>query len=169
MDTPPIGEHLFSYKGKLYPNHIKQGNACKFIEPFALPFCKGEGLDIGGYAESILPGATPINVRLREEWDAYTLPDKKYDYIFSSHTLEHLPDYIKALQYWTEHLKPRGVLFLYLPHPDMEYWLPQNDRKHLHVFYPQAMEKVLRDLGFEYVLWSECDFYWSFVVVGILH
>lgn len=159
---------LFEYKGKVYPSYIKTGNAASYVIPFAQQFCKGMGLDIGGFFEWTFPGAKPINVLIEDEWDAYHLPNEKYDYIFSSHTLEHLPDYIKALEYWKEHLKSNGVLFLYLPHPDMEYWLPQNDRKHLHSFYPEDVHRLLIDIGFANAVHSERDLYWSFTVVGIL-
>jgi len=157
----------FLYKERLYPTYIKEGNAANYIFPFARKFCKGKGLDIGGYLDSTFPGAIPINVVNEDEFDAYHLPDEKYDYIFSSHTLEHLLNYVEALRYWKEHLVVRGVLFLYLPHPTMEYWLPQNNPKHLHIFYPLDMVKLLKDLGFEIVLHSERDLYWSFSVIGV--
>ena len=159
---------LFYYGGNLYPEYIKQGNANIFVEPFAKHFCKGKGLDIGGFSGSTFPNAKPINILNNDGFDAYHLPKGKYDYIFSSHTLEHLYDYVGALEYWKKYLKENGVLFLYLPHPDMEYWLPQNNRKHLHLFYPEDIHKLLEDLGFKHVLHSERDLYWSFVVVGIL-
>jgi len=159
---------VFRYKDSLYPAYIKTGNAASYIVPFAKEFCKGNGLDIGGFLDWTFPGAVPINIVIDDQWDAYHLPDEKYDYIFSSHTLEHLPDYVGALRYWKEHLKPNGVLFLYLPHPDMEYWRPQNNYKHLHLFYPKDMRDLLVDIGFEDVLYSERDLYWSFSVVGTL-
>lgn len=159
---------IFEYKGVTYPSYIKTGNAASYVIPFAKKFCKGKGLDIGGFFDWTFPGAVPVNILLDDEWDAYHLPDEKYDYIFSSHTLEHLPDYVKALEYWKNHLTPEGVLFLYLPHPDMEYWLPQNDRKHLHSFYPERIYKLLKDFGFTNVLYSGRDLYWSFAVVGII-
>ena len=163
-----VDKRVFYYKGVLYPEYLKHGNANVFVEPFARHFCKGKGMDIGGFFEWTFPGAKAINILNDDEWDAYHLPEEKYDYIFSSHTLEHLPDYVGALEYWKEHLKKGGVLFLYLPHPDMEYWQPQNNRKHLHLFYPEDMHRLLEDSGFTYILHSERDLYWSFAVIGIL-
>lgn len=161
-------KYTFRYRNKQYPNYIKHGNACAFIVPYAKEFCKGEGLDIGGYFDWTFPGAKAINILHDDGLDAYNLPFRKYNYIFSSHTLEHLPDYVKALCYWKDHIKKGGTLFLYLPHPDMEYWRPQNNRKHLHVFYPVDMANLLKDIGFKEVFYSERDLYWSFSVVGIL-
>ena len=57
-------------------------------------------------------------------------------------------------------------MLLYLPHPDMEYWRPQNCRKHLHSWAPQEMATILNDLGFTDVMHSERDLAWSFAVVG---
>lgn len=156
---------LYSYKGKLYPDYLKSGNAMRFIEPVAREFCKGYGIDIGS-GNNPLPGA--IDWDLNDGLSAYNIAipdvDEKYSYIFSSHCLEHLKDPIGVLEYWKTML--RGVLFLYLPHPDMEYWLPQNNRKHLHSWYPEDMEKILVDIGYQDVLVSERDMAWSFAAVG---
>lgn len=154
---------IFQYRGAQYPEYIRHGNACQFIAPAALHFCKGNGLDVGS-GKWPLPGA--IAVDLQNGGDAMRLPAGQNDFIFSSHCLEHLKNPIAALEHWKTRLKPGGVLFLYLPHPDMEYWLPQNNRKHLHVWQPREMERMLRDLGFVNTIRSERDLIWSFAVVG---
>lgn len=158
-----------SYKNRVYPRYICDEHAAKFIIPFAEKFCKGKGLDIGGLLNCHFPGAKIINILNNDGYDAYNLPIDEYDYIFSSHTLEHLDNYVKALEYWVTILKPTGTLFLYLPHPEMEYWLPQNNRKHLHVFHPCDVVYLLKDLGFKDIVNSERDLYWSFAVIGIEH
>jgi len=157
---------IYTYKDKIYPSYLKRSGV-RFIIPFAEEFCIGEGLDIGGLVECHFPGAQIINLTSLDSWTAENLPDEKYDYIFSSHTLEHLNNYVKVLKYWKNHLKKGGVLFLYLPHPDMEYWLPQNNQKHLHSFHPKDMVNLLENLGFSQVLHSERDLYWSFSVIGV--
>lgn len=154
---------IFKYKGGNYPDYLKTGNACQFIAPIALQFCKGDGLDIGA-GQWPLHGATPHEIK--NGGKAEDLPDKQYDYLFSSHCLEHLVNPVQALEHWKTRLKPDGVLFLYLPHPEMEYWLPQNCRKHLHSWRPADMAKILRDIGFSDVLYSERDLMWSFAIVG---
>jgi hypothetical protein len=156
----------FRYKESTYPSYIRDGNACSYVLAFAERLCIGNGLDIGGTEKWRLPWARPINVFFEDGFHAEKLPDGEHDFIFSSHTLEHVPNYINALSVWTEKLKRGGTLFLYLPHEDMEYWLPQNNRKHLHVFRPEQMKKTLEDLGYRDVLASQRDLYWSFSVVG---
>ena len=126
-------------------------------------FCKGNGLDIGS-GEWPLPGATSIDTKFGK--DGNGLPDGEWDYIFSSHCLEHLADPVYALEHWKAHIKPGGVLFLYLPHPDMKYWNPTRNRKHLHSWRPEEMAEILTDLGFKDVIFSERDLAWSFAVVG---
>lgn len=161
---------IYSYKGKNYPNYIKTGNAVNCIEPIALQFCQGRGIDVGGYYKWTLPGAIPINIIDHAmPYNAFELPydkDLPWDYIFSSHCLEHLVDPVKALEYWITLLRPGGTLFVFLPHSDMEYWLPQNDHRHLHSWYPKDMAKIFNDIGLVDVLHSERDMYWSYSVVG---
>ena len=94
------------------------------------------------------------------------LPHADLDFIFSSHCLEHLADPIAALEHWKESLRPGGVLFLYLPHPDMEYWRPENCRKHRHLFYPADIARALKTIGFDCVMHSERDLAWGFSCVG---
>lgn len=152
----------FVYKGKRYPDYLKGGNACQFIVPIAQQFCKGTGVDVGGNKWPF-PGALPIDQM--SGGSAYFLPPN-LDYIFSSHCLEHMDNPVLALEIWKKALKPGGVLFLYLPHPDMEYWLPQNNRKHLHSWQPEQMVNILKELGFKNILHSERDMMWSFAVVA---
>lgn len=154
---------IFTYNGKLYPDYIRRGNHCQFARAFAEPFCKGRGLDVGG-GKWPFPGA--VSVDLDNGGDAMALPGYNHDFIFSSHCLEHLVNPVAALEHWHSKLRERGALFLYLPHPDMEYWLPQNNRKHLHSWYPADMAKLIKDLGFINVIHSERDLAWSFAVVG---
>src|SRR3990167_9485680 len=154
---------IFEYRGGLYPQYIRDGNACRFVLPMAQEFCQGRGLDVGA-GKWPLPGAMPVD--LATGGDAMALPDGQFDYVFSSHCLEHLSDPVGALEHWKLRLRKSGVLFLYLPHPDMTYWLPQNKRKHLHAWRPEDIERLLCDLGFVDVIRSERDLAWSFAVVG---
>lgn len=154
---------IFEYRGALYPEFIRHGNASQFFAPFAAQFCKGEGLDVGA-GRWPLPGATPIDAQ--DGGNAMDLPAKLYDYIASSHCLEHLTDPIAALEHWKSRIRPGGVLALYLPHPDMTYWRPQHCRKHRHSWRPDDMAQIVRDLGFVNVLHSERDLAWSFAVIG---
>lgn len=153
----------FIYRNEVYPTYLRDGNAMRFIAPVAQHFCKGKGLDIGAGIWP-LPGASPIE--LKDGSDAMGLPAGPYDYIFSSHCLEHLADPIAALEHWRSRLVEGGVLFLYLPHPDQVYWRPENCRKHRHSWAPERMAQIVEALGFRGVIHSQRDMAWSFCVVG---
>lgn len=161
---------LFDYRGERYPEYLKHGNAMQFIAPTALQFCKGRGVDVGA-GKWPLPGAVVVERGPGYEHSSVVnLPeafgDGRWDYIFSSHCLEHLENPVAALEHWKTRLRRGGVVFLYLPHPDMAYWRPQNCRKHLHLFWPKDVAKMLTDLGFVDVIHGERDLAWSFAVVG---
>ena len=163
----PLDDRLYEYRGALYPDYLRRGNAMRFIQPMADHFCRGAGLDVG-CGEWGLPGALGIDIKVKGGCEAMRLPPRTggWDFIFSSHCLEHLDDPIAALEHWQERLRPGGVLFLYLPHPEMTYWLPQNCRKHRHSWRPADMAQIVGDLGFVDVIHSERDLAWSFSVVG---
>jgi len=162
-----MDERFFGYKGRLYPSYLKAGHAADFIIPFASQFCKGYGLDIGGTKDCHFIGAKIVNIELNNGFHALNLPPGKYDYIFSSHTLEHVFRCSATLQHWKKHLREEGVLFLYLPHPDMIYWRPENCRKHKWSFTPKEITALLNDLKFDVMLYSERDLFWSFAVVAM--
>lgn len=159
-----MNELTFEYQGGTFPDYLRRGNACQFIAPTALKFCQGRGFDVG-CGKWPLPGAIPVDIS--NGVDAYHLPEGDgLDYVFSSHCLEHLDDPVRAIEGWRDRLRDGGVLFLYLPHPDMRYWRPQHCRKHLHLFHPKDTAEMLSDLGFRNVMHGERDLAWSFAVVG---
>lgn len=152
------------FKGEKYPKFQSEGNAAQFVLPFAKQFCKGVGYDIGyGKEEWKLPGAQGID--LVNGQSAESLPAGKVNYIFSSHCLEHVDDWVKTLLHWTCHLYEQGVIFLYLPDHSQKYWRPWHNRKHKHCFTPEIIKSFFEDLDFN-VLASGCDLNNSFVVVA---
>jgi len=164
-------DDLFYYKGQAYPNLIKNGNHQQYIRPIAEQVCKGVGIDIGSNRkEWALPGVKDmVDIEFDAPWnDAFKIPvdDATYDFVFSSHCLEHLGDYYSALEEWTRILKPGGVMLLYLPHRNMEYWWPQNNRKHRRICHAEEIKSDLFRLGFEHTLASGCDLAYSFSVLG---
>lgn len=144
---------LITYKGKDYPALQADGFAAQYAFEFAKKFCKGSGMDVGCMKpEWMLKGSLPIDICFNDPWSAMMLPMPQgrngdgWDYIFSSHCLEHLPDYVEALDYWSTKLKKGGVLFLYLPNMDyQQYWQPENNRKHLHYISPKVMQSYFNN------------------------
>ena len=136
---------VVKYKDRVYPHFQSIGNASQFAIPYAKHFCKGDGYDIGCMKpEWAFPNATPIDLDFDDPWHADNLPEGQVDYIFSSHCLEHVSDWVETLLYWTEKIKSGGTLFLYLPHYDQEYWRPWNNKKHIHIFTPHIFEEYCK-------------------------
>lgn len=159
------------FKGHQYPKFQSEGFAAEFAFPFALKVCKGVGYDVGcGKKEWALPGSIPIDItfseRYNDDYHATNLPAGEVDFIFSSHCLEHLDRWVVVLDYWRSKLKSGGVLFLYLPHYDQQYWRPWNNRKHVNIFTPQIIKDYLTDNGFTKIFVGERDLYHGFMAMG---
>ncbi len=52
---------------------------------------------------------------IREATDLYGIADQQYDFILSSHSLEHTANPIRALKEWIRVVKPGGALIVLLP------------------------------------------------------
>jgi len=155
-----------NYKGVNYPKFQTNGFASRFCLPFAMEVCKGVGYDIGCMRkEWSLPGATPIDLSFDDDYEANNLPEGLVDYIFSSHCLEHISDWVTTLDYWGSKLKSGGVIFLYLPDYSQEYWRPWNNRKHMNIFKPEFIEDYFKDRNYNKVFVSNVDLYNSFMVM----
>jgi SAM-dependent methyltransferase len=154
---------IFEYRGRLYPELVKHGGGSVYVAPIAIQFCKGRGLDVGA-GKWPLPGSIPVDIK--DGGDAMELPHGQFDYVFSSHCLEHLANPVAALEHWRSRLRQGGVLYLYLPSPEMRYWRPENCRKHLHMWHPEDMAQMVSELGFSDVIYSERDLAYGFSVVG---
>jgi hypothetical protein len=161
----------YSYLKKSYPAYVATGNAVDNIKNTALNYCKGAGLDIGCKLWP-LPGAYPVDNNANE--NAYELSgwsDNSLDYIFSSHCLEHLSEWESALTLWSKKIKRGGLIFLYLPHPDMTLWQPGspwvgND----HVWSPtwDTVTNHLKHLGLTIIGGNSSeDNYFSFHIVAV--
>lgn len=94
-------------------------------EGFFQAFIRGRGIDIGvGRIDS--DGADPITPDV-DTWDKdngdatfmFGVPDQSYDFVYTSHILEHLQNGCLALANWWRILKPGGHLIIYLPHRDL--------------------------------------------------
>lgn len=140
-------------------------------EGFFDKYCQGKGLDIGY-------GGDPVSSNVRgwdfEHGDAQLLnglDDNSFDFVYSSHLLEHLPDCELSLKNWWRVLKPGGYLLLYLPHRDLyekKKTLPSRfNEDHEHFFLPEKdehpdtigirplVERALQNTDIVYI--RECD------------
>jgi predicted SAM-dependent methyltransferase len=154
------------YKEHTYPSFQSEGNAAQFAIPYAKHVCIGTGVDIGcNRLEWSFPGSLPVDPIINE-YDALNFPYENLDYIFSSHCLEHLYNWVSVLDYWTSKLKVGGVLFLYLPDYSQEYWKPWNNRKHLNIFSPIIIKDYLEDRNYNTIFTSQVDLNNAFMVMA---
>jgi len=157
---------IIEYKGSYYPEFQSKGNASQFAIPYASHVCKGIGYDIGCMKkEWSFPGSIPIDISFEDGFHALELPKKNVDYIFSSHCLEHLNDWVTVMDYWYDTLKYGGTLFLYLPHYSQEYWRPWNNRKHFNVFTPEIISDYLIHKKYKNIFVSGADLNNAFMVM----
>jgi SAM-dependent methyltransferase len=83
-------------------------------ERFFDRYLQGAGIDIGCGDDPV----TPDCVRWDRPNDAYA-PQGEFDWVYSSHCLEHLDDPERALRAWWSVLKPGGHLIVIVPHRDL--------------------------------------------------
>lgn len=91
-------------------------------------YFKGEGLDVGGKPDPLVlytelfPLVTKIRTWDLEDGDAQFLNsvgNETYDFVHSSHCLEHLNDPFNGLHNWLRVLKPGGYLIITVPDEDL--------------------------------------------------
>jgi SAM-dependent methyltransferase len=113
---------------------------------YATRYFVGVGIDIGGrpdplalYAE-LFPSITSVKTWDLEDGDAQmlaTVGDESFDFIFSSHCLEHLVDPFEGLRNWLRVLKPGGHLVITVPDEDLYeqgVWPSTHNRDHKSSF-----------------------------------
>jgi SAM-dependent methyltransferase len=95
---------------------------------FTCRYFRGNGIDIGGKPDplaayrSLLPLVKEIRTWDIEDGDAQFMagaPDEAYDFVHSSHCLEHLHDPVDGLQNWFRVLRKGGVLIVTVPDEDL--------------------------------------------------
>ena len=88
----------------------------------------GHGIDIGGKPDplgqytGIFGGMLSVRTWDLEDGDAQYLrglADNSFDFVHSSHCLEHMVDVVEALRNWIRVVKPAGYLIVTIPEEDM--------------------------------------------------
>lgn len=159
---------IIEYKGNTYPAFQAEGNAAQFAIPYAKHVCIGKGVDVGcNRLEWSYPGSIPVDPIING-YSALEFPNdaNELDYIFSSHCLEHVEDWVGVLDYWKTRLKLSGTIFLYLPDYSQVYWRPWNNRKHINILSPIIMKDYLEDRKFINIFISQVDLNNAFMVMA---
>lgn len=87
----------------------------------------GEGIDIGCGDDPVTPTCTPWDLPQGDAQVMAGVPDARFDWVYSSHCLEHMVDPSVALANWWRILKPGGYLIVLVPDEDLyeqQNWPP---------------------------------------------
>lgn len=127
------------------------------------PYLRGRGLDIGAGDFKILPHAISVDNMNHAQFGFTIKPDivsdaskldmiasASMDWVYSSHTLEHVEDMRATLHEWWRVIKPKGLLLLYLPHKDFYPNIGQEGANpdHKRDFLPSDVVSAMPD-GFD--------------------
>jgi SAM-dependent methyltransferase len=95
---------------------------------FVRKYFKGDGVDIGGAPDPLVlyreffPLMTSVRTWDLDDGDAQFMAgvaDNTFDFVFSSHCIEHLHDPLEGLQNWVRVTKPGGYVIFALPEEDL--------------------------------------------------
>jgi SAM-dependent methyltransferase len=96
-------------------------------------------------------GLTILNGDVSEQG----LASESFDAVVLSHVIEHLPQPGATLRECHRLLRPGGTLVMLTPNADglghRRYgrdWMALDPPRHLHIFTPESMERIVRDAGF---------------------
>lgn len=88
---------------------------------FVARYLTGIGVDVGYKGNGItnpttvVPWAIPIDLET-PGYDGRNLPHTNLDFVFSSHMLEHVDDYVSTIKAWYDALKVGGHMVIVVPH-----------------------------------------------------
>lgn len=88
-------------------------------------YCVGKGIDIGvgrlncAAIDAVTPNALPWDIDNGDATYLTGIQDDDFDWVYSSHTLEHLNNPVLALMNWWRILRPNGYMTVFVPHRDL--------------------------------------------------
>lgn len=127
----------------------------------ALPYVKGVGIDVGCGPFKAFPHSIGIDGQayaasgnagpnlVMDGTDLEVFADGKFDYVFSSHFLEHVHHPEAVLREWWRVLRAGGHLVLYLPHKDLypNIGQPGANPDHKSDFVPGDIVAMMKRVG----------------------
>jgi SAM-dependent methyltransferase len=120
------------------PGETTKAHSRRVREGFFEKYCNGKGLDIGFGSDLIKKDAKGYDFEHGNAQFLKGVEDNFYDFVYSSHTIEHLPDPVEGVKNWFRVVKPGGYLIIYLPHRELyekKLTLPSRfNHDHRHFF-----------------------------------
>lgn len=120
---------------KNYEDRIAKGDFANYLH--------GNGIDIGGGTDCLkLPEGIEGTVRLWDFQDGdaqymHKVRDESFDFVYSSHCLEHMRDLKTAFTNWLRICRKGGILYICVPHEkyyEKGIWPSINNADHKYSF-----------------------------------
>jgi ADP-heptose:LPS heptosyltransferase/predicted SAM-dependent methyltransferase len=125
-----------------------------------VPYTRGSGIELGCGPFKAFPHFTGIDAN-RYEGEKFgpqlvmdcshlgSFADRGFDFVYSSHLLEHLQDTAAVLTEWWRVIDVGGHLVLYLPHRDFypNIGEPGGNEDHKHDFVPADIVDIMRGVA----------------------
>lgn len=88
-------------------------------EGFFELYCQKRGLDVGYGGDLLTPNCVGWDFEQGDAQYLFGINDEEYNFVYSSHTLEHMANPGVTLRNWWRVIKPGGYLIIYIPHRDL--------------------------------------------------
>ena len=102
-----------------YAGETSRAHGRREREGFFEKYCRGEGLDVGYGGDVIVDGCSGWDFRNGDAQYLSGVEDESFDFVYSSHCLEHMYDVQTALKNWFRVVRKGGYLLLAIPHRDL--------------------------------------------------
>jgi ADP-heptose:LPS heptosyltransferase/SAM-dependent methyltransferase len=132
-----------------------------------LQYCEGQGLDLGCGGKKIKTTAIGCDIgkgadsvadfSIDLEGGLTLFASDTFDFVFSSHYLEHVKNPVGILREWFRVIRPGGNLVLYLPHRDLYPRIGQKGANpdHKNDFEPADIVRIMEEIGSYKILVNE--------------
>ena len=91
----------------------------RLLSEFEASILKGKGIDIGCGPDPVRPDALAFDWAQGDASDIRKYIQGEFDYVYSSHCLEHMAEPRKVILDWWSLVRPGGYLFLVVPDEDL--------------------------------------------------
>jgi SAM-dependent methyltransferase len=128
-NTQPKKQYVLTLTGKTMAGGTTMAMQRRVKDSnFANRYFVGNGLDIGGGPDPLAMYVEMFpHIKKMDIWDMlqgdaqflHGIPNNTYDFVHSSHCLEHLLDCREGLRNWFRVLKPQGHLVIIIPDEDL--------------------------------------------------
>ncbi len=102
-----------------YAGETAKARARRLREGFLEKYCGGRGLDIGYGGDLLSNNCVGWDLEHGDAQRLDGIDDESLDFVYSSHTLEHVADASTALRIWYRVVKSGGHLILFVPDRDL--------------------------------------------------